>query len=247
MVQPNTGIVLLGGRGVRLYPLTIAVNKHFLPAYNKPLALFAIGFLVKSGIKNVIAVINQEDKSKYQKLLNDGSQFNCHIDYIIQETPLGTAHAVKLCEEKIKSRETFVTLWGDNIFEFTNRESVFSPIDDYLARIHIIKMDDPKNYGVIEIKTGKILSIEEKPSRPKDKFVCTGFMIFNKEVFKRIGKLPKNKKNEWDIMNVLKEYQEEGKLDYRIIKGRWLDAGVSFESLFKTSEFVRNYGVNKNA
>lgn len=247
MIRVNTGIVLLGGRGVRLQPLTIAVNKHLLPVYDRPLAQVAIEFLVKSGIKNIIAVINRADKSKYQKLLNDGNQFSCHIDYVIQAVPLGTAHAIKICEEKLKNRETFVTLWGDNIFEFANKQSVLSPLNGYLARIHIVKVDDPENYGVVEIKAGKILNIEEKLPKPKSKFVCTGFMIFNNEVFKRIEKLQKNKKDEWDIMNVLKAYREEGRLDYKMVKGRWLDAGVSFESLFKTSKFVRDCGVNKNA
>jgi glucose-1-phosphate thymidylyltransferase len=246
MFKIKTAILLLGGKGFRLTPLTLLVNKHMLPIYDRSLAQIALDFLYKLGIKRIIAVINQEDAVRYRRLFALYRK-KLEIDYVFQDPPQGTAHAIKLCESKLDNERYFVTYWGDNVFEFVDKKLLQTGLGSYRARIHIARVEDPKNYGVVEIKNRNIVSIEEKPKKPKSDDVCAGFMIFHGSVFREIDKTFKNSGQEWDIMDVIRKFCEEGVLDYLEIKGKWFDAGVSIDSLFKTSEFARRYKINKTS
>lgn len=244
MNKVNTAIVLLGGNGIRLKPLTLTMNKHMLPIYDKTLAQIAVDFLLELGIKRIIAVIKKEDLDRYKRLF-EIYKTKLKIEFVFQELPLGTAHAIKLCEEKLKDENCFVTYWGDNVFEFVDRKLLQKRLGVHKARIHIASVKDPENYGVIEVKHNKIISIEDKPSRPKSNLICVDFMLFSNNVFDEIDKISKNKKQEWDIMDAIRSFHEDGTLGYQTISGKWFDAGVSVEALFKVAEFARKYRINK--
>ncbi len=244
MNKVNTAIVLLGGKGIRLKPLTLSVNKHMLSVYDRPLAQIAVDFLSELGIKRIIAVINKEDLSRYKRLF-EVYKTKLKIEFVFQDAPLGTAHAVKLCEEKLKGENCFATYWGDNVFEFADKKLLQNRLGINKAKIYITSVKDPENYGVIELKDNVIISIEDKPTNPRSSLICVGFMLFNNDVFNKIDKISQNKKQEWDIMDAIRSFHKEGSLGYQAIKGKWFDAGVSVETLFKVSEFARKHKINK--
>lgn len=244
MTKINSAILLLGGKGSRLKPITLSVNKHMLPIYNQPLALVAVEFLLKLGIKKIITVINPEDIERYKRLF-EMYRNKLIIELVAQKTSLGTAHAIKLCEKKLEGEKYFATYWGDNVFEFADKQLLQTELGPSKARIFITSVIDPENYGVIEIKNNKIISIEDKPKKPKSNFACTGFMLFSHSVFEKIDQIYKNENHEWDIMDVIRSFHKKGSLDYQHIKGRWFDAGVSPESLFQVSKFARKHKINK--
>lgn len=247
-IQANNGIILLGGRGKRLGSLTSAVNKHLLPVYDQPLALLGIDLLLKLGVKQIIAVTDAKDQNIYQALFETYKErvnYPFTIKYAIQNKPLGTAHAISLCKKYLRGQEKFWCLWGDNVFEFVPWESQKKPLKKGTLRIHIIKTKRPENFGVVEIKNGKVISLEEKPTRPKSNYICTGLFLFPSEIFSKINKLSPNRKGEKDIMDVIKVYMREDRLDYQLIRGRWFDIGVSPKSLLAANLFAYKSGVNK--
>lgn len=238
------GILLLGGTGSRLRPLTDAMNKQLLPIYDKPLALYSLDFLEKSGIRKIVVVANPKDVDLFAKLFDVNKRSETEISYAVQDAPLGTANAIKLAEKYI-TEESFFSLWGDSVFEFNLEASVGEKLNG-LSRLHLTKVDNPQNFGVVEIDAlGKILSIEDKPKKPKSNIICTGFMGFKSEVFGMIDKIESNSKGEFDIMNAIREVHSQNMLEYSFIKGTWLDAGVSFDMLLAASLLAKTKGLNK--
>ena len=238
------GILLLGGNGARLYPLTAAINKHLLPVYDKPMSLYAFDFLQESGIRKIIAVTSPKDVDLFAKLFESNKQANTDVLYIVQDKPLGTAHAIKL-GEKLVTGNNFFTLWGDNIFEYHLRSSVRQRLQGK-CRLHLTQVNNPQEFGVVEIdERGRIVSIEDKPRLPKSNIICTGFMGFSSEAFGLIGKIKPNVKGELDIMDVVRMAQAEKMLEYVFVKGSWIDAGVSFEALLAAAILAKEKGLNK--
>lgn len=238
------GILLLAGSGSRLSPLTSVVNKHFLPIYDKPMALHALEFLQESGIKKIVVITNPEEVDLIAELFDSYKQANTELLYIVQDKPLGTAHAIKL-SEKLVTEKSFFTLWGDNIFEYNLRSSVQQELVGK-CRLHLTRISNPQEFGVLEIdEKERIISIEDKPEFPKSNTICTGFMGFNSEVFGMFDKIKPNVKGELDIMDIVRIYQVEKMLEYVFIKGSWLDAGVSFETLFAAAILAKEKGLNK--
>lgn len=238
------GILLLGGNGHRLRPLTDVVNKHHLPIYDKPLALQSLELLERSGINKIVVVANPRDVDLFARLFEDNKQVETEIFYAVQDIPLGTANAIKLGKNYI-TENSFFSLWADNVFEFNLESSVGKQLND-LSRLHLTKVTNPQDFGVVEIDPqGKILSIEDKPQNPKSDTVCTGFMGFKSEVFEMIDKIKPNKKGEYDIMDAVRAIHAQNMLDYAFIKGYWMDAGVSFDTLLAASMFVKERGINK--
>ena len=244
IVNNPPGILFLGGSGSRLSPLTDTLNKHQLPVYDKPIALHSINFLEQSGIRKIVVIVNPQDVDVYSRLLELNKQPPTELLYVIQNSPLGTAHGIKLARDFI-TENNFFSLWGDNIFEFNLASSVGREIGGK-CRLHLARVRNPQDFGVVEIdKRGRILSIIDKPQKPKSKIVCTGFMGFNSEVFEMIGRIRPNKRGEYDIMDVVRMIHDENLLEYAFIKGYWLDAAVSFDTLLAASILAKEKGINK--
>lgn len=244
IVNNPPGILFLGGSGSRLSPLTDTLNKHLLPVYNKPMVLHSINFLQESGIRKVVVITNPQDVDAYSKLLESNKQCQIELFYVVQDSPRGTAHGLKLAGKFI-TEDSFFSLWGDNVFEFNLKSSVSKQIEGK-CRLHLTRVDNPQDFGVVEInKQGQIMSIIDKPQKPKSKIVCTGFMGFSSEVFEMIEKVQPNKRGEYDIMDAVRMTHDESLLEYAFIKGYWLDAAVSFETLLVASILVKEKGINK--
>lgn len=238
------GFLLLGGHGSRLYPLTAVINKHLLPVYDKPIALHALEFLQESGIKKIIVITNPEEVDLVAELFDSNKEAKTDLSYVVQDKPLGTAHAIKL-GEKIVTENNFFTLWGDNVFEYNLRSSVQQKLIGR-CRLHLTRVSNPHEFGVVEIdENERIINIEEKPELPKSNTVCTGFMGFSSEVFGMLGKLKPNIRGELDIMDIVRMAQADNALEYVFIKGGWLDAGVSFETFFAAAVLAKEKGLNK--
>ena len=238
------GILLLGGYGARLRPLTDVVNKHLLPIYDKPLALHALELLERSGIHKIVVVTNPHDINLFARLFEANKQTETEIFYAVQDKPLGTANAIKLGEQYITENSLF-SLWGDNVFEFNLKSSVRKQLNG-LFRLHLAEVTNPQDFGVVEIdQCGKILSIEDKPQYPKSNLVCTGFMGFKSEVFDMVDKVQSNTQGEYDIMDTIRTIHKQNMLEYAFINGSWLDAGVSFDTLLAASVLAKEKGLNK--
>ena len=243
------GVILAGGLGRRLDPLTRITNKHLLPVYNKPMIFYPLMTLVEAGIRDIMIVTGGNNAGDFLRLLGNGSEFGLkHLHYTYQKGEGGIAEALSLTEH-FADKEKIVVILGDNFFE--------KPIKKYIerfkkqdkgARIFIKKVKDPERFGVVEIKNGKIVSIEEKPERPKSNYVDTGLYMYDSKVFDFIKTLKPSKRGELEITDVHKKYLALGELEYDIIEGFWSDCGT-FESLLETSNFIakklRNKSVRK--
>lgn len=239
-----SGVLLLGGRGSRLRPLTDVVNKNLLPIYNKPLALHSFEFLENSGIQRIVVVTNPRDIDLFAELLEKNKKAKTEVFFVVQEKPLGTADGIKQAE-KYLTEDHFFSLWGDNVFEFSLGSSVSRNIEG-LARLHLACVSNPQDFGVVEMdKVGRIASIVDKPQLPKSNIVCTGFMGFKSQIFDMIKNTTLNKQGEFDIMDAIRLIHSQGILEYAFIKGDWIDAGVSFDTLLKASILAKESGINK--
>lgn len=244
IVNNPPAVLFLGGSGARLSPLTDVLNKHLLAVYNKPMVLHSIDFLEESGIRKIVVITNPQDADTYSKLLESNKQPQTELFYAVQDSPLGTAHGIKLAKGFI-TENNFFSLWGDNIFEFNLRSSVDREIESK-CRLHLARVRNPQDFGVVEIdKRGRILSIIDKPQKPKSKIVCTGFIGFSSEVFEMVGRIQPNKMGEYDIMDAVRMIHSENLLEYAFIKGYWLDAAVSFDTLLAASILAKEKGINK--
>ena len=227
------GIILAGGTGSRLHPLTRVTNKHLLPIYKKPMIYYSIEKLVNQGIKKIILVVGKQYAGHFIELLGSGRQFNCLIYYVIQDDPLGIAHALSLTKEYV-GKDNMCVILGDNIFGGNINMENF----DTGARIFLKKVKDPERYGVPEVKDNKIINIVEKPKKRLSNYAVTGIYLFDNTIYDKLDRLIISSRGEYEIVEAINLYIKEDKLDYKELKGYWLDAGT-FESYFETNKIIK--------
>ncbi|MGC8766214.1 MAG: glucose-1-phosphate thymidylyltransferase RfbA [Brevinematia bacterium] len=233
------GIILAGGSGTRLYPITKAISKQLLPVYDKPMIYYPLSTLLLAGIRDVLIISNPEYIDLYKRLLEDGSFIGINIDYKVQEKPKGIAEAFILGEEFIENDSTCLVL-GDNIFFGQGFSAMLENASKSEgATIFGYYVKDPSAYGVIEIKDNKPVSIEEKPQKPKSNYAIPGLYFYDNEVVKIAKSLKPSHRGELEITDINRIYLERGKLNV-ILFGRgfaWFDAGT-YDGLLEASNFI---------
>ena len=236
------GILLAGGSGTRLYPVTHAMGKSLLPVYNKPMIYYPLCTLMLAGIRDILLITTPEDVSKFQTLLGDGSQFGIQLQYQIQQKPEGIAQAFLLGESFLGASPCALVL-GDNIFYGHDlaKDLRDAATKTQGARVFAYPVHDPERYGVVEFDgAGRALSIEEKPKRPKSRYAVTGLYFYDVEVVKIAKSLKPSARGELEITDVNKTYLERGQLEV-VVMGRgmaWLDTGTH-ESLMDASLYIQ--------
>ena len=234
------GIILAGGSGTRLYPLTIAISKQLLPVYDKPMIYYPLSILMLAGIREVLIITTPEDNSCFQKLLGDGSQLGMHFEYKVQETPNGLAQAFIIGEDFIGSENVCLIL-GDNIFYGAELQGKLQKcVNPQGAIITAYPVLDPERYGVVKFdKNTNAISLEEKPKNPKSNYAVPGLYFYDNNVIDIAKSIKPSDRGEYEITDVNKIYLEQGKLKVMVF-GRgtaWLDTGT-FDSLIQASQFV---------
>jgi glucose-1-phosphate thymidylyltransferase len=239
------GIVLAGGTGSRLFPLTKITNKHLLPIYDKPMIYYPIQTLVEAGITDLLIVTGGRNSGDFLRLLSNGKEFGLkHINYTYQEGEGGIAQALGLAEY-FAGDESICVVLGDNIIETNICQSVenFKEQGEG-AKLLLKEVTDAQRFGVAEIRGHHVVGIEEKPKAPKSNYAVIGIYLYDKTVFKKIRRLKPSERGELEITDVNNAYIEEGKLTYEIMDGWWTDAGT-FESLLRANNLVAKTGANK--
>lgn len=239
------GIVLAGGLGTRLHPLTKVTNKHLLPVYDKPMIYYPIQALVNAGIDDILIVTGGNNAGDFLKLLGNGKEFGLrHINYTYQEGEGGIAAALALAEFFADDDKICIIL-GDNIIEknIINAVEAFKKQKDG-AKILLKDVPDPERFGVPEIHNDKIIGIEEKPKKPRSRYAVTGIYMYDSAVFDIIKTLKPSDRGELEITDVNNAYIKRDKMTYEILDGWWTDAGT-FESLLSASNLVAKTGANK--
>ena len=233
------GVVLAGGLGTRLNPLTKVTNKHLLPVYNKPMIFYPIETLVKGGVRDVLLVTGGNSSGDFLRLLGNGKSLGLRsLNYAYQEGEGGIAHALGLAEHFVDGQKCVVIL-GDNIIE----ENIQPYVDKFRkqekgARILLKKVEDPERFGVAEFSNSTITRILEKPKNPKTHFAVTGIYMFDSEVFDIVKTLKPSRRGELEITDVNNAYVKKGQMKFDILKGYWTDAGT-FDSLSRANNLVR--------
>ena len=238
----NKGIILAGGTGSRLFPITKAISKQLLHVYDKPMIYYPLATLMASGIRDILIITNYKDRKNFETLLGNGTQFGIDIKYANQASPKGIAEAFIIGEEFIK--DSLVTLiLGDNIFYGSNLTNLLK--DSFYKKnggtIFAYPVKDPERYGVIEFdESNRVISIEEKPKFPKSKYVITGIYVFDKKVIDLAKSLKPSKRGELEITDLLKIYLNNQNLSVNFLErgSAWLDTG-NIDSLHEASSYIR--------
>ncbi len=231
------GIILAGGTGSRLYPATKVTNKHLLPIYNRPMIFFPLETLSKAGIKEILIVCGPEHVGDFANLLSDGSEFNVDFTFKIQKKAGGIAEALYLANNFV-SQDNIAVILGDNIFENDFSED----IKNFKKGAHIFlkKVDDVNRFGVAEIdKNNNVLSISEKPEKPKSNYAVTGFYLYDHTVFKKIKECHRSKRGELEITDVNNLYIQKKNMTASFVTNSWTDAGTP-ESFFRAGCLARD-------
>lgn len=239
------GVILAGGLGTRLYPLTKVTNKHLLPVYDKPMIYYPIQALINAGIDDILIVTGGNNAGDFLKLLGNGKEFGLkHINYSYQEGEGGIAEALGLAEF-FASGEKICVVLGDNLIEKNIRKAVekFRKQKEG-AKILLKEVPDPQRFGVAELQGDRIVRIEEKPEKPKSQYAVIGIYLFDQEVFNFIKTLKPSDRGELEITDVNNRYIEKGLMTWDILEGWWTDAGT-FESLLRANQLVAQTGANK--
>src|SRR5215467_3531973 len=239
------GVVLAGGTGSRLFPLTKITNKHLLPIYDKPMIYYPIQTLVDAGIRDILIVTGGKNAGDFLRLLANGKEFGLtHIDYTYQEGEGGIADALNLAEHFADGQKLCVVL-GDNIIETNIRQMA----DDFRrqergAKILLKQVQDAERFGVAELRDGKVVGIEEKPRQPKSNYAVTGVYMYDGTVFDKIRTLVPSGRGELEITDVNNAYIREGNMTFAYLNGWWTDAGT-FDSLLRAGNLVAQSSAKK--
>jgi len=248
MVQEDRkmkGVILAGGLGTRLHPLTKVTNKHLLPVYDKPMIYYPIQTLINAGIDDILIVTGGNNAGDFLKLLGNGKEFGLkHMNYTYQEGEGGIAEALRLAEFFASGDKICVVL-GDNVIEKNIRKAVENFRKQNVgAKILLKEVPDPQRFGVAELRGDRIARIEEKPKEPKSRYAVIGIYLFDQEVFNIIKTLKPSGRGELEITDVNNRYIEKGVMTWDILEGWWTDAGT-FESLLRANQMVAQTGANK--
>jgi glucose-1-phosphate thymidylyltransferase len=235
------GIILAGGSGTRLYPLTKAVSKQLMPVYDKPMIYYPLSVLLMAGINDILIITTPEDNAQFKRLLGDGNQLGCQFQYAVQEVPNGLARAFVIGADFIGTDKVALIL-GDNIFHGTGLEKQLQLLTDVEGGyVFAYQVSDPERYGVVEFdKDMKAVSIEEKPVSPKSNYAVPGLYFYDNDVVNIAKALKPSSRGEYEITDVNRAYLQQGKLKVSVLdRGTaWLDTGT-FDSLSDAGEFVR--------
>ncbi|HUL33549.1 MAG TPA: sugar phosphate nucleotidyltransferase [Candidatus Eisenbacteria bacterium] len=239
------GVVLAGGKGTRLYPLTRVTNKHLLPVFDRPMIHYPIQTLVDAGVREIIVVTGGQNAGEFLRLLSNGKELGLdRIHYTYQEGEGGIADALRLAEPFVEKEKICVVL-GDNIIENNILDAKYDfERQERGAHLILKEVTDPERFGCPEISSGRILQIEEKPKKPKSSFAVTGIYFYDSSVFEKIGRTKPSWRNELEITDVNNIYIQEGTLTHSTLNGWWTDAGT-FDSLLRATNLVASTGANK--
>ncbi len=239
------GVILAGGLGTRLYPLTKITNKHLLPVYDKPMIYYPLQTLINAGIRDILIVTGGNNAGDFLRLLGNGREFGLqHLNYTYQEGEGGIAAALALAEYFAEGQKICVIL-GDNVIE----KNIKKAVEDFErqergAKIMLKEVPDPERFGVPVFEDGKLVRIEEKPKVPKSRYAVTGIYMYDSQVFDIIRTLKPSERGELEITDVNNTYIERGEMTWEVLDGWWTDAGT-FDSLLRASNLVAQTGANK--
>lgn len=239
------GVILAGGTGSRLYPLTRVTNKHLLPVFNRPMIFYPLQTLVDAGIRDILLVTGGQDAGDFLRLLGNGKSFGLkHINYTYQEGEGGIADALRLAEH-FADRQRLCVVLGDNIIE-TNIIQARQHFESQERGAHVIlkEVPDPERFGVPVFEGDRIVRIEEKPNQPRSQYAVTGIYMYDGTVFDRIRTLKPSARGELEITDVNNSYLADATLTYSILEGWWTDAGT-FDSLLRANNLVAQSGANR--
>jgi len=238
------GIILAGGSGTRLHPLTKVTSKQLLPVYDKPMIYYPLNTLLRAGINDILIIVTPDRSGDFMNLLGSGKEFGARFSYEVQDRPEGLAQALIIGEDFIDD-ESCALILGDNIFTDCLSEAVKNFKSG--AKIFAKKVHDPERFGVVEIdESGKVIALTEKPARPKSNFAQTGFYLYDNRAAGFAKSLRPSKRGELEIVDLNNKYLELGELQCEIVPGEWIDAGT-FESLHQASVIAREHALGLSA
>ena len=235
------GIILAGGSGTRLYPITLGISKQLMPIYDKPMIYYPLSVLMMAGIREILIITTPEDQAGFKRLLSDGHQWGCHFEYVVQEVPNGLAQAFVLGADFI-GQDKVALILGDNIFYGSGLAKLLQANNDPEGGvIYAYQVSDPERYGVVEFdEDNQAISIEEKPRQPKSNYAVPGLYFYDNSVVEIAQNIQPSARGEYEITDINRYYLEQGKLSVGVLSRgtAWLDTGTH-DSMMEASQFVQ--------